>query len=196
MKFFTGSIFLIGGILAIYFFWPESTSLPKMGTVTEWELKEVGTGAVPPRDKPKLITFFYTNCPDICPTTMIDLQNLQQSMAEEGITEDQYIIVSITLDPVYDTEQRILQYKDAFGISTPNWLFLRGSEEETIRFTESFNFVFEKNKDGFLTHSTSMYMVDSKNQIRSNHDMAMGDKKVNNEEIIRHFRQLIKEAPE
>ena len=194
MKSFAGAIFLIGGILAIYFFWPQSTSLPKMGTVTEWELTEVGTGAVPPLDKPKLITFFYTNCPDICPTTMIDLQNLQQSMAEEGITEDQYMIVSITLDPAYDTEERILQYKEAFGISTSNWLFLRGSEEEIIRFTESFNFVFEKNKDGFLTHSTSMYMVDSKNQIRSNHDMSMGDKKVNNEVIIRHFRQLIKEA--
>lgn len=194
MKFFPVAILFIGGILAIYFFWPESTSLPKMGTVTEWELTEVATGAVPPQDKPKLITFFYTNCPDICPTTMIDLQNLQQSMAEEGITEDQYIIVSITLDPTYDTEERILQYKEAFGISSPNWLFLRGTEEEIMRFTEPFNFVFEKNKDGFLTHSTSMYLVDSKNQIRSIHDMAMGDKKVNNEEIISHFRQLIKEA--
>ncbi|MCZ8536308.1 SCO family protein [Paenisporosarcina quisquiliarum] len=194
MKFFAVKILLIGGIMAIYFLWPKSISLPKMGTVTDWELTEVGTRAVPAYDKPKLITFFYTNCPDICPTTMIDLQNLQQSMANEGITEDQYMIVSITLDPAYDTEERILQYKEAFGISSPNWVFLRGSEDEIIRFTESFNFVFEKNKNGFLTHSTSMYIVDSENQIRSNHDMAVGDKKVNNEEIISHFRQLIQEA--
>lgn len=194
MKFFACTILLIGGILAIYFFWPESTSLPKLGTVTDWELTEVGTEEVPAHDKPKLITFFYTNCPDICPTTMIDLQNLQQSMADEGITEDQYLIVSVTLDPAYDTEERILQYKEAFGITSDNWLFLRGSEKEIRGFTKSFNFVFEKNKDGFLTHSTSMYIVDSKNQIRSIHDMAVGDKKVNTEEILHHFMQLIKEA--
>lgn len=194
MKIFAGTILLIGGILAISFFWPETTSLPKMGTVTAWELTEVGTKVGPTHDKPKLITFFYTNCPDICPTTMIDLQNLQQLMADEGITEDQYMIVSITLDPTYDTEERILQYKEAFGITSPNWLFLRGSEEEVKRFTKSFNFVYEKNKEGFLTHSTSMYIVDSKNRIRSNHDMAVGDKKVNNEEIVRHFSQLLKEA--
>lgn len=194
MKFFAGTILLIGGILSIYFFWTESTNLPKIGTVTDWELTEVGTEAVLVNDKPKLITFFYTNCPDICPTTIIDLQNLQQSMEEEGITEDQYFIVSVTLDPTHDTEERILQYKEAFGISSDNWLFLRGSEKEIRGFTKSFHFVFEKNKDGFLTHSTSMYIVDSMNQIRSKHDMAVGDKKVNNEEIIRHFIQLIKEA--
>lgn len=194
MKFFAGTILFIGGILAIYFFWTESTNLPKIGTVNDWELTEVGTEALLVNEKPKLITFFYTNCPDICPTTIIDLQNLQQSMADEGITKDQYLIVSVTLDPANDTEERILQYKEAFGISSDNWLFLRGSEKEIKGFTKSFNFVFEKNKDGFLTHSTSMYIVDSMNRIRSKHDMAVGDKKVNNEEIIRHFIQLIKEA--
>ena len=194
MKFWGACILLIGGILSVYFLWPESAGLPTIGSITEWELKEVGTGEEPVHDKPKLITFFYTNCPDICPTTMLDLQDFQQSMKEEGIAEDQYLILSITLDPSYDTKERILQYKEAFGISSPNWLFLTGTDEEIRRFAKSFNFVYEKNEDGFLTHSTSMYVVDSEDQIRSHHDMALGDKEVNTEEIVSHFIKLLKEA--
>ena len=92
--------------------------------------------------------FFFTNCPDICPKTMWDLKDLQQLMRDKGIADDQYEILSVTLDPEYDTNVRIIQYKEMFEITSPNWLFLRGSEEETEKFTRYFNFFYEKIYDG------------------------------------------------
>ena len=82
---------------------------------------------------------------------MVDLEHVQQLMKEKGISEDQYIILSVTLDPEYDTNERILQYKELFEISSTNWLFLRGSEEETEKLTPNFNFFYmEKIRKDFL----------------------------------------------
>ena len=191
MKIIRSIVLLVIGFLALYFFWPQSIDLPKLGTVKEWPLTADGNGQ-DFQDKPKLLSFFFTNCPDICPMTMWDLIELQELMREKGITDDRYIVLSVTLDPEYDTDERISQYKELFGISSPNWLFLRGSLEDTKKFTQYFNFYYEKNEDGFVTHSTSMYIVDSNNYIRAHHDMAIGKKRVNIEEIANHLEMLIK----
>ncbi|WP_249336679.1 SCO family protein [Sporosarcina sp. Marseille-Q4063] len=182
---------MVVGFMAFYLFWPQSIDLPKIGTVEEWSLTEDGNSQ-DFHDKPKLISFFFTNCPDICPMTMWDLKEFQKLMREKGIADDRYIILSVTLDPEYDTSERINQYKELFEITSPNWLFIRGSLEETKKFTQYFNFYYEKNVDGFVTHSTSMYIVDSNDYIRAHHDMAIGKKRVNIEEIANHLEMLIK----
>lgn len=192
MKVFISVVSLVIGFTAFYLFWPKSIELPKIGSVEEWTLNEVSGEDVSIQKKPKLITFFFTNCPDVCPTTMWDLQDLQQLMKEKGISEDKYLILAVTLDPAYDTEERITQYKGIFGITSPSWLFFRGSEEETKKFTQYFNFFYDKNEGGFVTHSTSMYIVDSDDQIRAHHDMAIGNKRVNIEGIADHLQQLLK----
>lgn len=191
MKVLISVLFLVIGFVAFYYLWPQSLDLPKIGTVEEWTLTEVSGNDVSTHTKPKLITFFFTNCPDICPTTMLDLKDLQQLLKEKGISDDQYHIMAVTLDPESDTSERIIKYKDTFEITSPNWLFLRGSEEETKKFTQYFNFIYEKNQEGFVTHATSMYVVDSKEQIRAHHDMAVGKKRVNIEEIADHLIQLM-----
>lgn len=192
VRLFVGVLLIVFGFTAFYFLWPKSIDLPKIGTVKEWALTEVSGKDVSTQKKPKLITFFFTNCPDVCPTTMWDLKDLQQLMNEKGISEDEYLILAVTLDPEYDTEERIIQYKEIFDINSPNWLFLRGSEGETKKFTQYFNFFYEKNEGGFVTHSTSMYIVDSTDQIRAHHDMAIGRKRVNIEEIADHLQKLLK----
>lgn len=190
MKIIRSIVLLVIGFIVLYFFWPQSIDLPKLGTVKEWPLDEEENGQ-DFQDKPKLVSFFFTNCPDICPMTMWDLIELQELMREKGITDDRYIILSVTLDPEYDTDERINQYKELFGISSPNWLFSRGSLEDTKKFTQYFNFYYEKDEDGFVTHSTSMYIVDSTNTIRAHHDMAIGKKRVNIEEIANHLESLL-----
>ncbi len=142
--------------------------------------------------KPMLVAFFYTKCPDICPFTMQDLKKLQQALAEKGISENQYGILSVTLDPAFDTAPVILQYKEAFGITSPNWLFLRGSEQETENYARQFNMVYEKSEEGVITHSTSMYIVDAGGQIRAVHEMASGTERVDIEKTTEHLIQLIK----
>lgn len=193
MKAFAIAILLGIGVWVV-FLWPKLVDLPKIGHVTEWTLTDVGEHDVSLKQKTKLITFFYTNCPDICPTTMLDLKDLEQLMMEKGVSENKYLIIAVSLDPTFDSKDRIIQYKEAFNISNHNWLFLRGTEAETKKFTRNFNFAYEKKQNGFLIHTTSMYVVDSDDQIRAKHDMALGEKSVNIEEIARQLIQLIEES--
>ena len=196
MKVIVSVIVLVMGFMAVYFLWPQSIDLPKMGSVKEWRLVDTSGEVIGIHEKPKLVTFFYTNCPDICPTTTLDLKDLQQLMKEKGVSQDQYLIISITLDPTFDTNDRIRQYKNAFDISDANWLFLRGTEEVTKEFTRYFNFAYELNQDGFITHSTSMYLVDKDDQIRAHHTMAIGENRVDIEKIADHLLQLIDHVEE
>lgn len=191
MKRVISLLFLAAGFVVCYFLWPQSVDLPKLGKVNEVPLTEVEGGEMLALKKPKLITFFYTKCPDICPMTMMDLKDLQQLLKEKGITDDQYLIYAVTLDPAYDTNERITQYRNTLEITSGNWLFFRGTEEETKKFTEPFNMFYKKDEGGFVTHSTTMYIVDSDRQIRSYHNMATGNKRVNIEEVADHLEQLI-----
>lgn len=191
VKVFVGWVLLVIGFIAFYNLWPRSIDLPKIGTVEGWSLTEVSGKDVSTSKKPKLVTFFFTNCPDICPSTMWQLKDLEQIMKERGVLEEEYLIVNVTLDPKYDTVERILQYKEMFGITSPNWYFFRGSEVETKKFTHYFNFFYEREEGGFVTHSTSMFVVDTNDQIRASHDMAIGNTRVNLEQIADHLQQLL-----
>ena len=186
-----GIVVLALGLVAFYLFWPRSLALPHIGTVQEWPFTEVNGQEIAHQDKPKLVTFFFTDCPDVCPMTFFDLIELEGVMQKKGIADHEYTILAVTLDPAYDTEERIRQYVENMGISSPNWLFLRGTEEETKRFAQYFHFTYAKNTEGFITHSTSMYIVDPQNRIRSHHNMAVGTRGVNLEEIADHLEQFI-----
>ncbi|MBS4224871.1 SCO family protein [Lederbergia citrea] len=191
MKVFAIALSLVAGFFAFYFLWPKSIELPKIGTVKEWPLEEV-SGNQYNQKKPKLVTFFYTNCPDVCPLTMWDLKDLQKEMMKKGISDNRYLILSVTLDPEYDTIEKIKQYEKSFEITSPNWLFFRGSVAKTKKFTQYFkNMIYEKNEDGFLTHSTNMYVVDSNDQIRAYHNMSTGKKRANIEEIADQLGELV-----
>ncbi|WP_233192305.1 SCO family protein [Sporosarcina sp. P26b] len=176
----------------LYAMWSKAVELPKIGEVTEWPFTEVGGNETNFQGKPKLVTFFYTKCPDVCPTTMWDLTALQEVMKDRGISQDEYFIIAITVDPEYDTKEKIVRYKELFNIEDPNWLFFRGTEETTKEFSKYLNFYYDRNEDGFVTHSTSMYIVDGQDLVRAHHNMATGKNSVAIEEIANHLQQLIK----
>lgn len=186
------AILAIAGCFVLYLIVASLSDLPKLGEVEGTSLQEVTGNKFSTEGKPVLIAFFYTKCPDICPFTIQDLKKLQQALEEKGVSEKQYGILSVTLDPEFDTVPIILKYKEAFDITSSNWLFLRGSEKETKNYAKQFNMIYEKSGEGVITHSTSMYIVDASGQIRAVHEMASGTKRVDIEKTTEHLIQLMK----
>jgi len=70
-----------------------------------------------------LISFIYTNCPDICPLTTARIAQLEDKLGDE-VGRDIFFI-SLTVDPVRDTPARLKEFADAFGAGH-GWLFLTG----------------------------------------------------------------------
>ncbi|MGM8363943.1 SCO family protein [Virgibacillus sp. W0181] len=180
------------GFVAVYILWPRTVALPKLVTIKDPHLPAI-TGEIYTfsPEKPKLVTFLYTSCPDVCPMTVMDLMKLQQSLENREVSEQDYDVILITLDPEVDTVEKIEQYKGNFNITAKNWHFLRGTVHQTQEITKQFNMAYKKDSDGLIVHGTKMYLLDGNNWVRAYHDMNTGNNSVDLELLAENITALI-----
>ncbi len=78
--------------------------------------------------KQMVVNFIYTRCPDatMCPASMVKMTQIQREAAELSVSDLE--LISITLDPEYDTPGVLHEYAMARGIDTTNFSFLTGPE--------------------------------------------------------------------
>lgn len=117
------------------------------------------------RGAPLLVFFGYTNCPDVCPTTLSRVATLLDVLASDG-TEAQAVFISV--DPERDTPASLASYVEAFH---PRLTGLTGGESSLNEATESFRVYFQKVDDGtddyLLDHSAYIYLVGSEGELLS-----------------------------
>jgi len=113
--------------------------------------------------------FFFSSCPGPCPVLSSRLAELAQAV---GRTKGRVRVVSITVDPVVDTPERLRAYAQKYGAGK-NWWFLTGSLPEIYRIArEGFKLAVEENppetvaQNGKMLHSTKIAMVDGQGRVR------------------------------
>ncbi len=169
----------------MYWLWPQTRSLPIIKQVNMHQLEDVHKDTYEVANgKIKLLSFYYTNCPDICPLTMMDFTDLQNKLKNEGLFGEKVELVAITLDPVHDTKEVIQNYAKLFNADPTGWKWVRGTEEVTKEVADDLQMVYSKLEGGFLAHGTTMYLLDEKNQLRALYDMANPGEPVNTEKIV------------
>lgn len=75
------------------------------------------------KGKVALVFFGYTNCPDVCPATMSDLQIVRNRL---GADADKLAIVFVSVDPERDTTEKLLRFANLYE---PSMHALTGSPE-------------------------------------------------------------------
>ncbi|WP_166786777.1 SCO family protein [Jeotgalibacillus salarius] len=183
-------ILLVGGVWGV---WYLQTSLPVLKTIEPFQLTSALTGEryTSDNDRIKVVAFFYTACPDVCPFTMRDLKEVYGELEAEGVFEDKVEFISITLDPEADTSKRIERYAGSFDADVLSWRWLRGTEEETLEIAKQFQMQRVKLADQTIAHSTTLYLVDDRHQIRGTYAMATYQDRVNREELMRDVLLLV-----
>ncbi|WP_235848347.1 SCO family protein [Litchfieldia alkalitelluris] len=182
------------GLVTSYWLWPKSEQLPVLERLSPFVLLDQdGNEYRSNNGKIKLVTFYYINCPDVCPLTMYDLKVIQDQLKKEGLNGTEVELIAITLDPENDTLDRIRKYAGAFNTDNEGWKFLRGNSEETEEITNMYHMKYQKLRDDFIAHNTTMYLVDSKEQIRALYNMANQSQPVDRDNILGAIRQLSKE---
>jgi protein SCO1/2 len=88
-----------------------------------------------------LVAFGYTSCPDVCPTTLLEMKEVLKLLGDKAV---QLQAIFITVDPERDSDQVLREYTAAFD---PRILGLRGSEELTRRAAAEFRMRYEKVRD-------------------------------------------------
>ena len=90
------------------------------------------------RGKVVILVFGYTNCPDVCPTTLSDLANLRRGL---GPSAGDVQVLFVTLDPARDTGPVLQRYVSAFD---PTFIGLRGDAGATAKTANDFRIIFQK----------------------------------------------------
>jgi protein SCO1/2 len=112
--------------------------------------------------KPTAIFFGYTNCPDACPTTLMDMSDRLKALGPDG---DKFNVLFISLDPQRDTPALLKSYLESFD---PRIRAATGTEAEVKDVAQKFRVYYKKVGDGdsyTFDHSTAVYLMDAKGQL-------------------------------
>lgn len=117
------------------------------------------------RGKVVVVSFGFTHCPDVCPTTLADLASARKQLGSDA---SQVQVLFVTVDPKRDTTELLKQYVPAFD---PTFIGLRGDEAATERAKKDFHVFSEERvaKPGeayTVDHSAQMYVIDRAGRMR------------------------------
>ena len=111
------------------------------------------------------VFFGYTQCPDVCPTTLQELLEVKQALGADG---DKLQAVFVSLDPERDTPEVLKAYLANFDES---FVGLSGTADEIAAVAKDFKIFFKKvpgKVDGTYTldHSAGTYLFDPQGRLR------------------------------
>ena len=112
-----------------------------------------------------VVFFGYTQCPDVCPTTLQELLEVQRMLGADGAKVQP---VFITVDPERDTAQLLQSYMANFD---PSFVALRPTPEQLQPLLKDFK-IYAKKVEGktatsyTMDHSAQSYVYDTKGRLR------------------------------
>ncbi|MBW7900785.1 MAG: SCO family protein [Rhodocyclaceae bacterium] len=115
------------------------------------------------KGKPLLVSFVYTACFQVCPTTTRNLQKaVQETVSVMGA--DRFNIVTIGFNQPFDSPQAMKDFAKRYGLSLPNWEFLSPATAIVGDVTGNFGFSFVATPAGF-DHLNQISLVDADGKI-------------------------------
>lgn len=117
------------------------------------------------RGKAVVIFFGYTQCPDVCPTTMT---GMAEAMKLLGADAAKVQVLFVTVDPERDTRELLAQYVPVFN---PSFLGLYGDPQTIAKTAQDFRVFYKKQPGSTPTtytvdHTAGSYVYDPQGRLR------------------------------
>ncbi|WP_312511323.1 SCO family protein [Massilia sp.] len=117
------------------------------------------------RGKLVVMFFGYTQCPDVCPTTMSEMAAV---MKELGPSADDVQVLFVTVDPERDTQELLSHYVPAFD---KRFIGLYGNAEQTAKVAKEFKVFYAKQPGAdpgsyTVDHTAGSFVFDRQGQLR------------------------------
>jgi len=151
---------IAAGVFYLKVLQPGSLKLPDDVVMETAFDDEYDFGNLP--KKARLVEFMYTQCPDVCPVTTLEMSKLKHSLEKEGVFGEDVEFITITIDPKHDDQEVLQDYAGNFEITSDDdgWIFLTGTEEDTKELADSLDFLYRDPGTGDIIHSTYVYFMD------------------------------------
>jgi protein SCO1/2 len=112
---------------------------------------------------PYAIFFGFTHCPDVCPTTLLEMSNVLRQLGAGG---DRLRVLFVTVDPERDSPEQLQAYLASFD---PRIIGLTGSPAQIARAAKGWNAFYNKvpedNGNYTVAHSAYIYLMDRSNRL-------------------------------
>lgn len=133
-----------------------------------------------------VLFFGYTQCPDVCPTTMTELAEVKKALGKDG---ERLQGIFITVDPERDTPELLKAYMSNFD---PSFVALRTSPDKLTALAKDYKIYFKKVEGKTPTsysmdHSAGSYVYDTQGRLRLFTRYGSGPKP-----LTEDIRQLLK----
>ncbi|NRT57100.1 SCO family protein [Sphaerotilus uruguayifluvii] len=117
------------------------------------------------KGKVAVVFFGYTQCPDVCPTTLTALAETQRLLGPDG---QRLVGVFVTVDPKRDTAPLMKAYVGSFS---PDWVPLRGSADEVAAAAREFKIFYRevpgKTESSYtIDHTAASFVFDPQGKVR------------------------------
>ena len=166
------SITILGGCLAIFIFimlpivlsvQEKKEDIVASYTGSTFILKDVNNNPVTEKSfqGPLTAIFFgFTNCPDVCPLTLANLDEVIEKL--DNVKKEKFKVYFVSIDPERDSPEIIKNYLDSFK----NEIYgITGDPEKVFLLSKSWGVLSEKifNEDGsyLINHSSSILLLDN-----------------------------------
>jgi len=116
------------------------------------------------RGKKVVLNFIFTRCPiaTMCPAATLRMAEVQKAARVAGAKN--FELVSVSLDPEYDTPGILRQYAEARGLDTANWSFLTGPDTAVRQLLAQLGIIREFEGET-IKHSLATVLIDEQGRI-------------------------------
>jgi protein SCO1/2 len=115
------------------------------------------------RGKPLLVSFIYTGCFSVCPTTTRTLKRAVES-AMGALGPDSFNVASIGFNVPFDTPGALRTFAGQQGVYFPNWLFLSPDAQTLEGLARDLGFSYAGSAGGF-DHITQVTILDQRGRV-------------------------------
>jgi len=117
------------------------------------------------KGKVVVVFFGFTQCPDVCPTTLAELAQVKKALGPDG---DKVQGVFITVDPERDKPELLKAYLESFD---PGFVALRGTPEQLKETAKEFKIYYAKvpgkTPDSYtMDHTAASFLFDPQGRVR------------------------------
>ena len=134
-----------------------------------------------------VLFFGFTQCPDVCPTTLAEMAKVVKELGADG---DKVQVLLVSVDPERDTPALLKQYVTAFH---PSFIGLAGDADATARTAKEFKVYVQKQpiKSGgySVDHSAGTFILDQQGRLRLFVQYGAGA-----QVLLNDIKQLLKQA--
>ena len=165
-----------------------ATPLPVLTQLPDFRLVEcsgqtLGLGDL--RGKVWIADFIFTRCPGPCPRMSSRMASLQSRLSSDtGL-----LLVSISVDPEFDTEEVLAKYAAQYRAVKGRWLFLTGDKAAIHQLAKSGFLV--GGVDDVTLHTTRFVLVDRQGRVRGYYSSSDEDELRN---LLNDARSLLRET--